>query len=284
MKKIFAMLLALLMLTAAFAGCGKKDEENTDKTELDTIKEAGVLRVGMECDYAPFNWTQTEEGENTVKLSDGSYADGYDVRIAQKIADGLGVKLEIVKTSWDGLLPALTSNKIDAIIAGMSPTDDRKVTIDFSDNYYTSELVIVVKKDSDLASATKLSDFSGKKITGQLDTFHYAVIDQIEGVDKQTAMETFPDMIVALDSNKIDGYISELPGAVSAAASNSELAYVEFAEGEGFEASDDDVSIAVGLRKGSDLSTEINKVLSGISDSERLEIMNSAVKDQPVSD
>lgn len=290
MKKLLALVLVSL-LALSLVACGKNtttsNETNTNTTtssDLQTIKNAGVLKVGMECDYAPYNWTQTTESETTVKLADGTYADGYDVRIAKKIADALGVKLEIVKTSWDGLLPALTSGKIDAIIAGMSPTEERKVTIDFTDTYYDSTLVLVVLKDGKYASATKLSDFSGAKVTGQLDTFHYTVIDQIEGVDKQAALETFPDMIVALSSGKIDAYVSELPGAKSAQVSNSNLSYVQFADGEGFKCDPSDSSIAVGIRKGSDLNDEINKVLATISQDERDEIMESALKDQPVAE
>lgn len=148
-----------------------------------TKGDDSVLRVGMECDYAPFNWTQTDE-ENGYKIAAGGYAGGYDVEIAKRIADSLDKELEIVKTEWNGLTPALTSGKIDLIIAGMSPTAERKETINFSDTYYTSDLVIVVKKDSKYASANSLADFKGAKITGQLNTFHYDVINQIDGVEK----------------------------------------------------------------------------------------------------
>lgn len=283
MKRFIALLIALSMsalLCLSFASCSKLEANN----DLETIKKAGVLKVGMECNYAPFNWTQATASDTSVALSGGGYADGYDVSMAKKIASALGVKLEIVKLEWEGLTSALESGKIDCIIAGMSPTAERKLSIDFSDNYYKSELVIVVKKDSAYVNASKLSDFSGAKITGQHNTFHYSVIDQINGVSKQTAMGDFPTMIVALQGNKIDGYVSELPGAVSAAASNSDITYVEFDEGYGFTASDDDVAIAVGIRKGSNLASEINTVLSKISDAERLEIMNWAVANQPASE
>lgn len=279
MKKLFCLLLSVLLI-AGFTACGGKTDTVAD---LDAIKAAGVLRVGMECDYTPFNWTQTEESARTVAINGGGYADGYDVQIAKAIADGLGVKLEIVKTEWGGLTSSLQANMIDAIIAGMSPTAERKATIDFSDNYYNSDLVIVVKKDSPFAAATKLADFSGAKITGQLSTFHYTVIDQIEGVDKQTAMETFPAMIVALRSGVIDGYISERPGAISAVTGNPDLSYVAFAEGSGFTASEEDTAIAVGLRKNSDLAAEINKILSGITAEQRLTLMEEAVANQPLS-
>lgn len=246
---------------------------------------AESFKVGMECDYAPFNWTQAEPSEYAVPISGGGYADGYDVQIAKRIAEGLGLELTIVKTEWDGLPMGVMSGKLDAIIAGMSPTSERKLSIDFSDRYYTSDLVIVVRKDSAYANAKSLADFSGAKITGQLNTFHYTVIDQIPGVKKMTAMDTFPAMIVALNAGSIDGYISERPGAVSAQVANPNLTYIAFDEGSGFATENpDDTAIAVGLKKGSDeLREKINAILAQIPQEEREQIMKDAVSRQPVN-
>ena len=304
MKKSLVLFLALIMVMALAGGCSSntqptKTAQATTAQQTQTQGSAATpsvtasqtpavtaqeeFRVGMECNYPPFNWTQTDPSDKTVPIASGGYAGGYDVEIAKAIATALGKKLVIVKTEWDGLIPAVTSGKIDAVIAGMSPTAERKASVDFTNNYYTSELVIVVKKDSKYASATSLADFAGAKITAQLNTFHYTVIPQIPNVKQQNAMETFPAMIVALESGKIDGYISERPGAVSAQESNPNLTFVEFAEGKGFQTSPDDVAIAVAVAKGkSDLATKINQVLAGISEQKRQDLMNQAVKDQPV--
>ena len=176
------------------------------------------------------------------------------------------------------------SGKLDAVIAGMSPTEERKVTLDFTDNYYESQLVIVVRADSAYAEAKTLDDFAGAKLTGQLNTFHYAVLSQADKATVVTAMETFPAMIVALKAGSIDGYVSELPGAVSAVASNPELTYVQFAEGEGFETSTDDTAIAVAVAKGSPLRDQINAILATISEEKREELMQWAVDNQPLSE
>ena len=265
MKRL-AMVLAVVMMMSLCAAA-----------------QAATLRVGMECNYAPYNWTQSTPSEHAVPIEGGGYADGYDVRIAQRIADELGMELVIVKTEWDGLVMSLMSGKIDCIIAGMSPTAERQMTIDFTDPYYESELCIVVKADGPFAAAASLGDFSGAKVTGQLNTFHYTVIDQIPGVKKLPAMETFPAMIVALDAGAIDGYISERPGAVSAMASNPTLAYVSFPAGEGFVASPEDVAIAVGVTKGSPLKDSINTVLAGITPEERSALMDECVAAQPLA-
>jgi len=105
-KMVMALVLALLVCVSAAA-------------------MADTLRVGMECNYAPYNWTQSEPSDEAVAIAAGGYADGYDVRIAKRIASELGMELEIVKTEWDGLVPSRMSGKIDCIIAGMSPTEER---------------------------------------------------------------------------------------------------------------------------------------------------------------
>ncbi|AFS77814.1 extracellular solute-binding protein [Gottschalkia acidurici 9a] len=273
-KKLSLLTIMILSSVLILAGCGGSDSSKNGNAESDTF------RVGLECGYPPFNWTQMNDSNGAVKIDgNAEYAGGYDIEMAKKIAEGLGKKLVVVKVEWDGLVPALTSGKIDAIIAGMSPTNLRKETIDFSDNYYKSDLVMVVKKGSKYENAASIQDFKGAKVTGQLNTFHYSVIDQIKGVSKQPAMDNFTAMRVALESGVIDGYISERPEGVSATAVNKNLKMVEFKDG--FETSDDDTSIAVGIPKGSELAEKINKVLAGISEEERLNIMDNAIKNQP---
>ena len=224
-KKLSLLIVMFLLATILLAGCGTSNSSENNGAASDE----GTFKVGLEAGYAPFNWTQMDDSNGAVKIDgNAEYAGGYDVEIAKKIADGLGKKLVIVKTEWDGLVPALTSGKIDAIIAGMSPTEKRKETIDFSDNYYKSNLVMVVKKGGKYENATSIQDFKGAKVTAQLNTFHYSVIDQIKGVDKEPAMDNFPAMRVALESGMIDGYVSERPEGVSASAANENFAMVEF--------------------------------------------------------
>lgn len=283
MKKNLALLAALsLSIIILFTGCttGKSKKKAPAETETTTVDN--TFKVGMEAGYAPFNWTQINDSNGGVKIEGtAEYAGGYDVEIAKKIAEGLGKELVVVKTEWDGLVPALTSGKIDAIIAGMSPTAKRRLSIDFSNNYYKSNLVMVVKKGSKYENAASIQDFSGAKITAQLNTFHYTVIDQINDVKKQTAMDNFPAMRVALESGVIDGYVSERPEGVSAEAANPNFVMVEFKDG--FVTSEEDTAIAVGVKKGSDLTEKINEILSGISEEEQKSIMDTAIKNQPAA-
>lgn len=270
-------------------GCGNKDEQkpadqqqDAQQAEASLTVQDGKLRVAMECGYAPFNWTQTDDANGAVPIEGGSYANGYDVQIAKKIAEAMGKELVVVKTEWDALPPAVQSGAVDLIIAGMSPTADRKESIDFSDNYYRSDLVMVVKKDGAYADAKTLEDFKGASITAQLNTFHYSVIEQIPEVNKLTAMDNFPAMRVALQSGAIDGYVSERPEGISASEAIADFTYVVFDEGKGFVASDDDVAIAAGMKKGNTaLADAVNKALADISEEERIEIMNDAIANQP---
>lgn len=280
MRKRLLLLIMFLSVTMLLTGCGGNSTKVEDTSS--TTKDE-VFRIGLECGYAPFNWTQMDDSNGGVKIEGNEeYAGGYDVEIAKRIAEGLGKKLIIVKTEWDGLVPALTSGKIDAIIAGMSPTAERKETIDFSDIYYKSDLVMVVKKGGKYEKANSIQDFKGAKITAQLNTFHYSVIDQIEGVDKQPAMDNFPAMRVALESGMIDGYVSERPEGISASTANENFKMVEFTDG--FITSDEDTAIAVGIAKNSELTEKINEILAGISEEERTEIMDNAIKNQPAAE
>jgi len=268
-KKIIALLLTAALMTSMLVllpGCSDDGEK-------------GQLRVGMECDYAPFNWTQSDTSNGAVSISNDStgFAAGYDVEIAKKIAADLKMELVIVKIDWDGLIPALRAGTIDIIIAGMSPTGERKEVIDFSDYYFESELVIVVKKDGPYANAASLADFSGAKITGQLNTTHYDMIDQIPSVDKQGALPTFPTMMTSLKSDFIDGYVSERPGASAAARAHSDLTFVEFEADKGFIYDRDEVNISIGISKGNDLLSKINTALAKISTEERENLMIDAL-------
>ena len=279
MKKLLATAMVGAMAFGLF-GCGGNDAADT--TEQDGQAESNQLRIGMECGYAPFNWTQQDDSNGAVAIEGGGgYANGYDVQIAKRIAEDMGKELVIVKTEWTGLIPSVDSGVIDGIIAGMSPTDERKESIDFSDNCYKSNLVMVVRADGEYTDATSIQDFAGATITGQLNTFHNTVVDQIEGVNHAEAMEDFPAMRVALESGIIDGYVSEKPEGLSASAANSNFAFVEFAEGQGFEYKPDDAALAVGLKKGSELAEPINAAIAKISVEEQQTLMDEAIANQP---
>ena len=127
------------------------DTEASDPVVLasdNTDTSNGTLRIAMECAYAPFNWTQTTDANGAVAISgkDNLYANGYDVQVAKYIAAELGMALEVYSYEWDSLIAAVQSGAVDAIIAGMSPTAEREEQVDFTDCYYNSNLVVIIKK------------------------------------------------------------------------------------------------------------------------------------------
>ena len=266
MKKIFFSILSLILLTFGASQIVQADE---------------YLRIGMEAAYAPFNWTQDDDSNGAVKI-DGTnqYANGYDVQVAKKIAKELGKKPLIVKTSWNGLIPALTSGKIDMIIAGMSPTEERKKEIAFSNSYYTSEPVVLVQKNGAYAQAKTLDDFKGAKITSQQGVYLYNLILQLKGAKQETAMGDFAQMRQALESGVIDGYISERPEALTAEAANSAFKMIQFKKG--FEVGKEDASIAIGMQKDDKRMAKVNEAISKISSQDQVKLMDEMIKKQPV--
>lgn len=273
--KIISLILVLAIVVGcvvALSACNKNDDEHKEK-----------LVVGLECAYIPFNFTQMTDANGAVKISNvEGYANGYDILIAKRIADALGKELVITKLDWDSLVPGVKTGTLDLIIAGMSPTAERRESIDFSDSYYESNLVIVVRKDGRYATATSLSDFAGANLVAQQGTFHDAALEaqaSTYGITRGTPMATFPDMTIALNSKAIDGYVAEEPGAIADCAANSRLTYIHLKNNEnGFKASAEDTSLAIGMRYGYDWKDAINNVLSDISTDERLSLMESAVQ------
>ena len=266
MKKVLIALMLVLLV-----GCAG--------TNNNTSNETNVLRVGMECDYAPFNWTQVESSDTTVQISAVDYADGYDVVIASKIASALGMEVEIVKTDWDSLIPSLNAGAIDCIIAGMTETPERAESVNFTTPYYESDMVVIVRKDSDLVNITSIQDLAGYNVLGQSNTTYDEVIDQIEGVNHMTPLATYPRMILSLQSGEADAITAELPVANGVVAANPDLAIVSFAQGNGFVV-DTSVSIAV-AKENTELLNNIQKALDSITQDERINIMMEAVNRQP---
>lgn len=265
MKKI-RFILILGCMFVCLMGCTNSSPK--DKND--------VLVVGVEGTYAPFNWLLTEEEDGACKLKDGRYVAGYDVLIADRISKELNVTIEYKIIDWEGLLPALQSGEIDVIMSGITPLEERKKSIDFTDNYYQSDLVVVLLKQSSYANAKSIHDFSGARVTGQINTFPYYVISQMDGVKKENAYEDFPTMIEGLNSGKIDAYVCERTSAMAAAKNNPQITYISLEES--FTYDPVQASSSLGLRKGDPRVEKINQVLSTISEDEREKYMNECIE------
>ena len=270
MKRIGKLLLALMMSLGLCACGGNEDNEKT------------TFVVGMECAYAPFNWQTATATNTSVSLGNMGYADGYDVQIAKQIADELGLELVIKKVDWDGLIPALGNGEIDAIIAGMTANEKREEGADFTTPYFGGDpMVMIVRKDSAMASYTDIQQFAGTTVVGQMSTSYDEVIDQINGVNHATPKSTYGEMVLALQTKEVDGITAELPVAQGIVSANPDLTYVVFDEGKAFDA---DTTVSIALKDGtrdSDFFKAVQTALDNISADARGQMMADAVLNQP---
>lgn len=238
------------------------------------------LVVGLECDYAPFNWTAVTANEFTLPIDGVSnqFADGYDVQIARYLGQELEVPVVIKKIAWNSLIPAMVTKDINVIIAGMSYDSDRDVQVDFSSPYYVSDLVAVVRNNSPLVSATSIQDFGGYRVITQLGTLQDSIIDQINNVVHLPGSDSFNTAALSVLASDADAMIAEYPVARAIVNANPTLAIVSFTVG--FTGYDENaLSVSVAVQEGNDaLVASINEALNKLSNETRLTWMNGAIE------
>ena len=295
MKKLVSVILSVLMVLSMTA-CGSSASDAPAASAAPTAAssvvlsgvEDGVLTVGMECAYAPYNWTQMDDSNGAVPIANnpGAYANGYDVMIAKKICEANGWELEIMAIGWDGLVPALNAGQLDAVIAGQSMTETRLQEVDMAGPYFYASIVCVTRKDSPLASATGISQLSGS-CTAQTGTIWYdTCLPQIENANILPAQETAPAMLVALNSGACDIVVTDHPTGQAALTAYPDLVMLDFGGGDGdFQVSDEDINIGISMKKGNTaLKDAINKVLATMTTDDYNALMDEAISVQPLSD
>ena len=274
-RKIIALVLAMVMCLG-LAACGSEPENDN------------VLRVAMECAYAPYNWTQNDDSNGAVPIAGtNSFAYGYDVMMAKLIAESMGKELEIVKLDWDALVPAVDSGDVDLVIAGQSITAERLEVVDFSDPYFYASIVTLTKADSAYASAASVADLAGATCTSQLGTIWYDIcLPQIPDADIQNAQETAPAMLVALDSGAVDLVVTDMPTAMAATAVYSDMVLLDFTGTEGeFEVSEEEINLGISMKKGNtELLEAVNAVLATMTVEDYEAMMQEAIAVQPLSE
>lgn len=282
MKKFLYLLSAALLMcgmVVGLSGCG-------GSTDADNDTQGNVLRVGMECGYAPYNWAQSDDSNGAVPIVDSpQYANGYDVMMAKKLADSIGYDLEIYKIEWDSLPISVQSGVIDCAIAGQSITAERLESVDFTSPYYYASIVAVTKADSAYAGATSVADLAGARCTSQINTVWYdTMLPQIPNADIQPATESAPQMLLALNTGAVDVVVTDMPTAMAAQLVYPDFKLLEMAEGQDFEASDEDINIGISLKKGNtELCEKLNEVLDGMTAEDFKEVMNEAIAVQPLT-
>lgn len=283
MKRILALLAAVMMMVSCCTALA--DSEPTGV-------EDGVFTIAMECAYAPYNWTQTDDSNGAVPIKDSSdYANGYDVMIAKKICEANGWQLEILRSDWDSLVPAVQTGMIDAAIAGQSMTAARSEQVDFAGPYFYASIVCVTKADSQFADAQSISDLSGGTCTAQIATIWYdQCLPQIQGAQIQTAAETAPAMLMALETGMVDFICTDMPTAQGAVAAYPDLKILDFSGTDGDfqfdeEVRAENVNIGVSVMKGNTvLKEKIDAVLSTMTVDDFNALMEQAIAIQPLSE
>ena len=292
MKRILPLLLSLAMALALCA-CGSQSSSDGAQTSVSgsTGVEDGVLTVGMECAYAPYNWTQMDDSNGAVPISNvpGSYANGYDVMIAKKICEANGWDLEIVSSAWDSLCPAVQSKSMDANIAGQSMTADRMQQVDMAGPYYYATIVCLTTKDSPYANAKSIADLAGGRCTSQSGTNWYdSCLPQITGANIIAPADSAPAMIMQLQTGTVDFVCTDMPTAKAAAARDDNLVILDFSGTDGDfqypseEKRAEEVNIGIAVRKGNTtLKDAINSVLETMTPDDFNALMDQAIAIQP---
>ena len=278
MKKILCVFMAIAMMVS-MAACGSAGKSGV---------EDGVLTVGMECGYAPYNWTQTDDSNGAVPISNvpGAYANGYDVMMAKKICEANGWELEIKKLDWDSLVPAVQTGEIDCAIAGQSMTAEREEIVDFAGPYLYASIVCLTQKDSALAAATGISQLTGT-CTSQRGTIWYnTCLPQISGATVQPAADDAGAMLMAVSSGTCDFVCTDMPTAQGAVITYPNLTILDFSGTEDdFEVSQEEVNIGISVREGNKTLLEaMNKVLSPMDADDFNALMAEAVAVQPIEE
>ncbi|WP_423805303.1 substrate-binding periplasmic protein [Paenibacillus illinoisensis] len=257
MRKSWMLTAIMLMVVLVVSACGSKTTDNGSSNgaqasnELEQIKSAGTMKVGMMGTYRPYNF-----------LNDNKEMDGFDADIAREVAKRLGVEVEFVSQEFSGLTPSLQSKKIDAIISQMTITDERKQALDFSEGYITNQVKIIVKDDNN--DITKLEDFKGKTIGVGLGTNDETYLrNEVLPKVGDFTIKTYDDVITSLkdlDAGRIDATINNLYALKPIIDSNG---FKIKAVGEPIKS--DQAGIAV-RKNNPELVAALNEALQGMKD------------------
>lgn len=243
-NKILSVALSCVLSIGLLTACGTDDKEEVEQAPSE--EDQVTLVMGTSADYPPYEFIDTAVSEEII---------GFDVDVASYIADQLGFELEVRDMDFNGLIPALTSDRIDFVLAGMTPTPERLENADFSEIYYVAEQMIVSKADSGI---TSLEDLQGKKLGVQLGSIQVDLAKQIaeEISDVEvTERNKITDLVQELKSNRIDAAIIEDKVAEGHLKANPDLVAFIIEDEE-------EAGSAVAFAKGSDLKDQFNEVLN----------------------
>lgn len=266
-KKFMGLLLVLTMSIGIFAGCATQPTttqpaasskpETTTGGKVDKIKKSGVLVLGTAADYAPYIFHKVKNGSDSIV--------GFDLEIAKAIAAELGVELKIQDMKFNGLLAALKTDSIDLIVAGMAPTDERKKSVDFSDNYLDALQTIMVRTE-DKDKYKSLEDFKGKNLGVQTSSTQEKIAKEEIPNANYVSIPEIPNLVLELKNKKIDGLVIESTVGLGYTKKYSDLgtSTVEFKNNK--------KGTAIAINKGNeDFLKVVNSVISKLKSENKIE-------------
>ncbi|SDT14973.1 amino acid ABC transporter substrate-binding protein, PAAT family [Paenibacillaceae bacterium GAS479] len=248
MKKVWTVTIAAALLLSA---CGQK--ESADNNAASNAGAGGgteqkTLTLGTSADYAPYEFHKQIDGKDTIV--------GFDIEIAKEIAKDMNAKLVISDMDFDGLLMALNTNKVDIVISGMTPSEERKKNVDFSNIYYKAEQGVLVKK-GDEGKYTSLDNLKGKKIGVQKGSIQEGIAKEVEGA-KLTALAKIPELIMELSSGRVDALIVEKPVAEQYLKTQEGIAMANVK----IEQTEEEAGSAIAIKKGNkEVLDSVNKTI-----------------------
>jgi ABC-type amino acid transport substrate-binding protein len=252
MKKLMMMFTTLVLMLGLVAGCGTtNDTEQGEKNAINS-ESKGTLVMGTSADYPPFEYHELADGKDEIV--------GFDIDIAKHITEKLGYELEIKDQQFDGLIPALQSERIDFAIAGMQATEERKKSVDFSDTYYKGDQAIIFKKELDITGPT---DLNGKKVAAQLGTTSEEAAKTIEGIEL-VPLNKLNEIVLEVINNRVNAAVFAETVAKAYVAQNPELTYVPLA-------TEQEAGNAIAFPKGSPIVEEFNQVLQEMKENGELD-------------
>ena len=264
MKKLLGMvgiMAGMVMLVAC--GSGDKSTSTSASSEaasnqLAAIQDAGVIKVATSADFSPFEFHAMIDGKDTIV--------GADIDMMNEIGKELGVKVEFQDMEFNAILAALDQGQVDIAVSGISATEERKQTFDFSKNYFLPEQKVVVHKDN-LDKYTSVDDLVKKKVGAQKGSIQESIVtDQLP--DSQiVSIPKVPNLVVELKQGSIDALVLESAVADSYVGQNDDVAIADIAL-----TTSEDEAYAIALPKGStELEAALNKALDKLIDEGKIE-------------
>lgn len=262
LSKILSTTFLMLFIPIFFISCTSKEDK------LKKIKETGQLVLGTSADYPPYEFPITTDNGNEKIV-------GFDISIAEEIAKDLGVELVIKNLDFSGLLDALNSNNVDLILSGISPTEERKNSIDFSNIYYTAKNVLLIQ-DSNKDSIKSINNLDKLNIGVQLGSIQASIANEILKNSKIKSLIRIPELVLELDTGKVDAIVTESPVAEQYSKINPSLHILDLDElnqtGE--------MGSAIGIKKGQqEFLNQINKTIDRLIKENKIpDLFNQALE------